>query len=57
MTNKELAVQLYSSILQASATVISNPNYAGKTVKVPTAEEAVQAVQEIALLLSQIENY
>jgi len=47
---------VYSLILQASATVISNPNYAGKAVKVPTAEEAVQSVKEIALLLSQIEN-
>lgn len=55
MTNKELAVQLYSAILHSCATVASNPNF--KTnIKTPTLDEAVDQVAQLTEKLSRIEN-
>lgn len=55
MSNKELAVQLYSAILQASAIVASNPNLKG-TVSIPTHEKAVDEIAELAEMLSRIKD-
>lgn len=55
MTNKELAVQLYAASLQATATVLSNPNFKN-AVATPTADEMVASVAEIAEKLSHIED-
>lgn len=55
MTNKELAVQLYSAILQCHATVASNPNYRG-TLQIPSLDDAVEQVALLAGKLSRIEN-
>lgn len=56
MTNKELAVQLYTSHLQAQATILSNPNHAASKVKTPTYEDMVEDVRKIASLLSEISD-
>lgn len=50
MSNKELAVQLYSAILQTSATVASNPNYHG-TIVIPSLDAAVE---QVALLTEKL---
>lgn len=55
MSNKELAVQLYSAILQATATVMSNPNFK-ETVKAPTREESVDEIAKLTKMLSRIED-
>lgn len=55
MSNKELAVQLYSAILQATATVVSNPNFK-ETIRIPSAEKAVDEIANIAKMLSRIED-
>lgn len=55
MTNKELAVRLYSAILQSSAAVTSNPNFTG-TVKTPTLDEAVDQVAQLTEKLSRIKD-
>lgn len=55
MSNKELAVQLYSAILQASATVASSSNAHG-TVMIPTHEKAVDEIAELAEMLARIED-
>ena len=53
MTNKELAVQLYSATLQANATVMSNPNYQGK-IKLPELDSVVSNVEKLAEQLARI---
>ena len=55
MTNKELAVQLYSAIIQCAATVSSSPNFKG-TVKIPSLDDAVEQVAQLTEKLSSIEN-
>lgn len=55
MSNKELAVQLYSAILQASAIVASNPN-CHDTIRIPTLDSAVEQVAQLAEKLSRIED-
>lgn len=55
MTNKELAVQLYSTILQCAATVASSPNYRG-TITIPSLDDAVGQVAQLTEKLSSIEN-
>lgn len=55
MSNKELAVQLYSAILQSAATVMSNPNYKEIT-KIPTLDDAVEQVALLTEKLSSIKD-
>lgn len=55
MSNKELAVQLYSAILQASATVASSPNY-HVTIKIPSLDDAVDQVAKLTEKLSHVED-
>lgn len=55
MSNKELAVQLYSAILQASATVASNPNAHGK-IAIPTYDKAVDEIAQLTEMLSRIKD-
>lgn len=55
MTNKELAVQLYSAIMQSTATVASNPNYRG-TIVLPSLDDAVDQVAKLAEMLSRIQD-
>lgn len=55
MSNKELAVQLYSAILQSAAIVMSNPNYKG-TVKIPALDDAVEQVALLTEKLSSIKD-
>jgi hypothetical protein len=57
LTNKELAVQLYSAFLQAASTVTASPNVKGNiAVKLPTNDEMVAAVKELAEKLATIDN-
>lgn len=55
MSNKELAVRLYSSLLQASSVASANPNFHG-IVKTPTLDEAVEQVAQLAEKLSHLED-
>lgn len=55
MTNKELAVQLYATSLQASATMAASPNFHG-TVKLPSLEEMATQVEFLTKKLSAIED-
>ncbi len=54
-TNKELAVELYSAFLISSGNVFSSPNFKG-TVKIPTNDEMVEQIREIAAKLSTIQG-
>lgn len=54
-TNKELAVELYSAFLVASATIYSNPGFQG-TVKLPTNDHMVEQIQELTTKLAQVQN-
>ena len=54
MTNKELAVQLYTARLQASAAIIASPKFDGKSVKFPTDEDMVKSVSELTKQLAVI---
>ncbi len=54
-TNKELAVELYSASLISSGIVFSSPNFKG-TVKIPTNDEMVEQIREIAAKLSTIQG-
>lgn len=56
MTNKELAVQLYTTNLQVQSTILSNPNHTTGKVKIPTYEDMVEDVRKIAALLSEISD-
>lgn len=56
MTNKELAVQLYIAILQANTTLATSPKYAGGSIQIPTIENMMKTVSEIANELSAIET-
>lgn len=56
MTNKELAVQLYIASIQTNATIMASPNYSGGKVKIPTPENMVESVKELASLLESIDN-
>lgn len=53
-TNKELAVEVWTAILQATATLASSPDFT--YVGIPTPEQAVKEISELAVLLSQIED-
>lgn len=53
-SNKELAVELYSAILNAAATISASPRATAGTVQVPTLESAVDEVAKCAKLLSRI---
>lgn len=55
MTNKELAVQLYSAIIQCAATVSTSPNFKG-TVVIPSLDDAVEQVALLTGKLSRIED-
>lgn len=55
MSNKELAVQLYSAILQSGAIVASNPNYQG-TIVLPSLDDAVNQVAQLTEKLSRIQD-
>lgn len=55
MTNKELAVQLYSSLLQARAFVYSNPKFEGP-VGTPSFETAVEEIGKLTKLLAAIKD-
>ena len=55
MTNKELAVQLYSAIIQSSATAASNPNCHDRII-LPSINDAVAEVAQLAEKLSHIED-
>jgi hypothetical protein len=55
LNNKELAVQLFSAHLNASALIASNPNFKG-TVIIPSLEKTVNQVKELAVLLESIED-
>ena len=54
-TNKELAVELYSAFLVSSGNILSHPNYNG-TVKLPTTDEMVKVIDELAIKLSTIQD-
>lgn len=54
MTDKELAVQLYSSFLQAAGQALANPN--AQNVRLPSVDDMVNAVKELTEKLSAIEN-
>ena len=54
-TNKELAVELYSASLISSGNIFSSPNFNG-TVKIPTNDEMVEQIREIAAKLSTIQD-
>ena len=56
-TNKELAVELYAASLQATATVISNPNVKTAEVKIPTLDDMVEQVRLLASKLSMIDDH
>lgn len=55
MTNKELAVQLYSAMLQSLATMTSSPNFTG-SVKTPSYDDALEQIKYLTEKLSQIED-
>lgn len=55
MTNKELAVQLYSAILQSGSIVASNPNYKG-TIVLPSLDDAVDQVAQLTEKLSRVQD-
>lgn len=54
-TNKELAVELFSAYLQASATLASSPNYQ-EPIRTPTLDEMVDQVAKLTQKLSSITN-
>lgn len=59
MTNKELAVQLYSSFLQAAAIINASPNLdlqRAKAIHLPTSDEMVATVKELTEKLASIED-
>lgn len=53
MTNKELAVQLYTALLQAR---VSASMEAHKSIVLPSADAAVQDIAELAEKLSHIDD-
>lgn len=55
MSNKELAVQLYSAMLQFSGSIASNPNFTG-TARIPSFDEAVEKIKLLTEKLSSIED-
>lgn len=55
MSNKELAVQLYSAILQSASIIASNPNFQQSLI-LPTLDEAVNQVEQLTELLSRIKD-
>lgn len=55
MTNKELAVQLYSAFLQSAATIAASPNQ-HEDVRTPTLDEIVTQVELLTEKLSRIED-
>jgi len=54
MTNKELAVQIYCSLLQATATVKSNSNSGGMTF--PSHDAIAQEIKELSDKLATIDS-
>lgn len=56
MSNKELAVHLYSAFLQAAAQVVASPNSASPSVKLPTTDEMIAVVKELTEKLATIQN-
>jgi hypothetical protein len=54
-TNKELAVELYSAFLISSGSMFSSPNFNG-TIKYPTNDEMIQQVNDLAIMLSRIND-
>ncbi len=55
MTNKELAVQLYSAFMQSAAILCASPNFHGK-VATPSLDEMVEQVEKLTAKLSHIQD-
>ena len=55
MTNKELAVQVWTAMLQATATIGSSEKF-NCDVIIPSPETAVNEISVLANLLSQIDD-
>lgn len=55
-SNKALAVELYSAILNAAAIVSASSRATAGTVQVPTIESAVAEVEKCAELLAKIKD-
>lgn len=55
MTNKELAVQVWTALLQATATLAASPNFSVDAV-IPSPQRAVDEISALADMLSQIEE-
>ena len=55
MTNKELAVQIYTALLNANAAVFSNPNFGG-TAGTPSFDTIEKEVADLTARLSRIKD-
>lgn len=55
MSNKELAVQLYSAFLQSAATIASSPN-CHESIRTPSLDEMVEQVEALTEKLSRVQD-